>query len=149
MLMNIKGVCKMVNEEIRLLLSRIWAKMRKDYSDALRDHHIHVGQDHALCQLWKEDGVTQSQLCEQMGCEPPTLSNMLKKLEEYGLVTRKQDAIDARISRVFLTDEGHALEQPVLEIWNKHQEKLLNGIQLEERLLLRRLLLQMDDNLKE
>jgi DNA-binding MarR family transcriptional regulator len=147
--MNIKGVCKMVNEEIRLLLSRIWAKMRKDYSDALRDHHIHVGQDHALCQLWKEDGVTQSQLCEQMGCEPPTLSNMLKKLEEYGLVTRKQDASDARISRVFLTDEGHALEQPVLEIWNKHQEKLLNGIQLEERLLLRRLLLQMDDNLKE
>ncbi|MBP1996323.1 MarR family winged helix-turn-helix transcriptional regulator [Paenibacillus eucommiae] len=139
----------MIDEEIRLSLSKIWAKMRKDYSDALRAHQIHVGQDHALCQLWMEDGVTQSQLCERMGCEPPTLTNMLKKLEEYGLVNRKQDASDARISRVFLTEQGRALEQPVLEIWRSHQDKLLNGINTEERLLLRRLLQQMDRNLNE
>lgn len=137
----------MMDEEIRLLLCKIWAKMRKDYSDSLRDHQIHVGQDQALCQLWKDDGITQSQLCDRMGCEPPTVSNMLRKLEEYGLIERKQDVSDARISRVFLTEQGRELEQPVLDIWRKHQDKLLDGIDTEERLLLRRLLRHMDDNL--
>lgn len=136
-----------MDEEIRLLLGKIWAKMRKEYSDELRQHNIHVGQDHALCQLWIEDGPTQTQLCDRLGCEPPTVSNMLRKLEEYGLVVRKPDPGDARISRVYLTEQGRALEEPVQEMWRKYQEKLLSGVNHEERLLLRRLLQQMDNNL--
>lgn len=142
-----KGLSKLIDEEIRILFGKIWAQMRKDYSDALRAHNIHVGQDHALCQLWLEDGATQTQLCEKLGCEPPTLSNMLKKLEGYGLIIRKQDEGDARISRVFLTDKGRGLEEPVLLMWRSHQEKLLEGIHTEERLMLRRLLQQMHNNL--
>jgi len=142
-----EGVLKMIEEDIRMLLGKLSAKSRKNYSDALLDLHIHVGQEHALYHLWMEDGLAQSQLSERMGCEPPTLSNMLKKLVEYGLVTRMQDVNDARISRVYLTEEGRALEQPLQEIWHKHQEKLLHGIYPEELLLLRRLLNQMIDNL--
>lgn len=139
----------MVDEEIRILLSKLGAKSRKSYSDALGNLHIHVGQEHALYQLWQEDGLAQSQLSERMGCEPPTLSNMLKKLEEYGLVTRMQDTNDARISRVYLTQQGSELEQPLQEIWHRHQEKLLNGVYPEEKLLLRRILQQLIDNLNE
>lgn len=139
----------MIDEDIRVLLTQLGATSRKSYSDALGNLHIHVGQEHALHQLWLEDGISQSQLSERMGCEPPTLSNMLKKLEEYGLVTRKHDAHDARISRVFLTEQGRELEQPLQEIWRIHQEKLLHGIYPEERLLLRRLLNQMIDNLND
>jgi DNA-binding MarR family transcriptional regulator len=136
-----------VDDEIRILLGKMWSQMRRDYSQSLRELHIHVGQDHALCQLWEEEGLTQMQLSERLGCEPPTLSAMLKKLEEYRLVHRQQDAVDARITRVYLTDEGRALQQPIIAIWQKQQEKLLDGIHLEERLLLRRVLQQMLDNL--
>jgi hypothetical protein len=34
-------------------------------------------------------------------------------------------------------------------MWRKHQEKLLSGIHAEERLLLRRLLQQMDNNMND
>lgn len=137
----------MIDKDIRELLTKLGATSRKSYSDALGNLHIHVGQESALHQLWLEDGISQSQLSERMGCEPPTLSNMLRKLEEYGLVARKHDAHDARISRVFLTKQGRELEQPLQEIWRIHQDKLLHGIYPEERLLLRRLLNQMIDNL--
>ena len=48
---------------------------------------------------------------------------MVKKLEEYGLVTRKKDVLDGRVSRVFLTEKGSALENPIAEIWRNHQDQ--------------------------
>ncbi|WP_053584667.1 MarR family transcriptional regulator [Lysinibacillus contaminans] len=138
----------MMEEEIRILFAKTSAKMRKDYADSLREVNIYVGQDHLLWQLWRKDGATQTELSELMGCEPPTLTNMVKKLEAYGLVTRKKDASDARVTRVFLTEKGSALEYPIEEIWRNHQKKMLNGISEEDRLTLKRLLLQIDNNLK-
>lgn len=139
----------MLEEEIRLLFAKTSAKMRKDYADSLRTIQIYVGQDHLLWQLWKKDGATQTELAELIGCEPPTLTNMVKKLEGYGLVTRRKDASDARVTRVFLTDEGRALEQPIEEIWKNHQEKMLAGIGQEDRLTLKRLLQKIERNLQE
>ena len=139
----------MVKEDIRILFTRTSAKMRKDYADALRAIDIYVGQDHLLWQLWNQDGVTQTELCERMGCEPPTLTNMVKKLEAYGLLMRKKDAFDARVTRVFLTEEGRKIRGPIDEIWQKHQDKMLEGISLEEQILLKRLLQQIDINLSE
>jgi len=121
--------------------------MRKNYADSLREIKIYVGQDQLLSYLWRKDGSTQTELCELMGCEPPTLTNMVKKLEGYGLVTRKKDLQDARVSRVFLTDEGRGLEEPIKEIWKSHQDKMLKDISLEDQLTLKRLLAQIDVNL--
>lgn len=139
----------MVKEDIRILFTRTAAKMRKDYSDALREVDIYVGQDHLLWQLWNQDGITQTELCERLGCEPPTLTNMVKKLESYGLLTRKKDAIDARVTRVFLTEEGRQIRTPIDDIWEKHQEKMLKGISTEELIILKRLLHQIDANLSD
>ncbi|GIN74922.1 MarR family transcriptional regulator [Bacillus sp. J14TS2] len=137
----------MVDAEIRELLGKLCSQTRRNYSGLLQEFNLHVGQEHALCQLWMEEGITQFELSKRMGCEPPTLTNMLKKLEEYGLIYRKRDPVDGRVSRVYLTSEGRALKQPIQEVWGKQQEKLLDGILPEERMLLRRLLQQMLENI--
>ncbi|TCZ80255.1 MarR family transcriptional regulator [Paenibacillus albiflavus] len=121
--------------------------MRRNYADMLRELNLHVGQDQMLCRLWREDGVTQNQLCERLNCEPPTITNMLRTLESYGLVYRKKDDSDGRVSRVYLTTKGRELYEPVELIWKKQQEKLLEGILPEERLMLRRLMKQMAENI--
>ncbi|MGF7087583.1 DNA-binding MarR family transcriptional regulator [Kroppenstedtia sanguinis] len=139
----------MVNSEIRVLLSKICSQTRRNYSGLLHEFNLHVGQEHALCQLWMEEGITQLELSQRMGCEPSTLTNMLKKLENYGLIYRQRDDVDGRVSRVYLTPEGRALQRPIQEIWRREQEKLLTGILPEERLLLRRLLQQMLENISD
>lgn len=137
----------MIDNEIRELLDKLSSRTRRNYANELRKLNIHVGQDHALCQLWQEDGITQVQLSIRMGCEAPTITNMVKKLENYGLVYRQRDELDARVSRVYLTPEGKNLRQPVQEVWRRQQDKLLEGVLPEERLMLRRLLKQMSDNI--
>ncbi|WP_428912047.1 MarR family winged helix-turn-helix transcriptional regulator [Niallia sp. Krafla_26] len=136
-----------IEDEIRELLDRISSQMRRDYNHLLQDVNLHVGQDNLLCKLWTQDGVTQVELCEQLKCEPPTVTNMVKALELKGLVYRQKDEKDKRVTRIFLTTEGLNLKGPVHERWREQQDKLLAGILPEERLLLRRLMKQMEENL--
>ena len=137
----------MIEDELRELLDKISAEMRRNYAEMLRELNLHVGQEQLLCRLWKEDGITQIQLSERLNCEPPTITNMVKSLENHGFVVRKKDPEDGRVSRVYLTQAGRDLSEPIEQIWKKQQGKLLAGILPEERLLLRRLMKQMADNL--
>ncbi|ETT43928.1 MarR family winged helix-turn-helix transcriptional regulator [Paenibacillus polymyxa] len=136
-----------VDCEIRQSLDRISSQMRRNYSESLRELNLYVGQDNLLYRLWLGDGVTQMQLSEHMKCEPPTVTNMVKSLEQNGFIYRKRDVQDARIMRIFLTDKGKELEKPVEYKWREQQEKLLQSISSEDRLILRQFMQQMERNI--
>lgn len=137
----------MIEDEIREILDEIAAKKRRGYSEKLRQLNLHIGQDQLLCRLWKEDGVTQSQLSERLSCEPPTVANMVKALENYGLIYRQRDPLDGRVNRVYLTHKGQDLKEPIEKVWRKQQDKLLDGMSSDELLLLKALLEKMAKNL--
>ncbi|MCW3790127.1 MarR family transcriptional regulator [Paenibacillus sp. LS1] len=136
-----------VDCDIRQSLDRISSQMRRNYSESLRELNLYVGQDNLLYRLWLGDGVTQMQLSEHMKCEPPTVTNMVKSLEQNGFIYRKRDVQDARIMRIFLTNKGKELEKPVELKWREQQEKLLQSISLEDRLILRQFMQQMERNI--
>ncbi|MBY0116700.1 MULTISPECIES: MarR family winged helix-turn-helix transcriptional regulator [Paenibacillus] len=136
-----------VDCDIRQSLDRISSQMRRNYSESLRELNLYVGQDNLLYRLWLGDGVTQMQLSEHMKCEPPTVTNMVKSLEQNGFIYRKRDEQDARIMRIFLTDKGKELEKPVEDKWREQQEKLLQSISSEDRLILRQFMQQMERNI--
>ncbi|MNO12518.1 Organic hydroperoxide resistance transcriptional regulator [compost metagenome] len=136
-----------VDCDIRQSLDRISSQMRRNYSESLRELNLYVGQDNLLYRLWLGDGVTQMQLCDHLKCEPPTVTNMVKSLEQNGFIYRKRDEQDARVMRIFLTDKGKELEEPVDIKWREQQEKLLHSISTEERLILRQLMQKMESNL--
>ncbi|MFB5761249.1 MarR family winged helix-turn-helix transcriptional regulator [Paenibacillus medicaginis] len=136
-----------VDCDIRQLLDRISSQMRRHYSESLRELNLYVGQDNLLYRLWLGDGITQMQLCEHLKCEPPTVTNMVKSLEQNGFIYRKRDEQDARVMRIYLTDKGKELEAPVEMKWRAQQEKLLHSISMEERSILRQFMQKMENNL--
>lgn len=136
-----------VDCDIRESLDKVSSKMRRDYSESLREINLYVGQDNLLARLWAGDGITQMQLCEHLKCEPPTVTNMVKSLEQNGFIIRKRDEQDGRVMRIYLTDKGKELEEPVDFKWKQQQEKLLHSISPEERLVLRELMKRMERNL--
>lgn len=138
----------MINKDIRKYLQSIAMHTRKKYSQELRQMGLHIGQELALYFLWKQDGITQSELREKTGTQASTMSNMLRKLESDGIIYRKTAQEDSRVTKVYLTEKGHKLRQPVEKMWKNHERSLLEGLLPEERLLLRRFLQQMDENIK-
>ncbi len=114
---------------------------------ALNELGLHTGQEMLLFQLWNEEGLTQSQLVDQLCVEPPTVTKTLQRLEQAGLVERRQDAEDARVSRVYLTPQGRALKAPVQKVWGDLETLTVQGLSEVEKALMRRLLDQINDNI--
>jgi DNA-binding MarR family transcriptional regulator len=60
--------------------------------------------------LWDEDGQSVKRIGERLGLDSGTLSPLLKRLEQSGLVQRKRDAQDERQVRIKLTETGRQLQ---------------------------------------
>jgi DNA-binding MarR family transcriptional regulator len=135
------------HETISFLLGQICREQRGLANEELTKVGLYAGQEMFLWQLWQQDGLAQSQLVEQMCVQPPTISKMLDRMEKSGLVVRRPDPEDSRISRVYLTEQGRNLEKSVCGVWAHLEERVSQRLSVEERLLLRRLLLQVYQNL--
>lgn len=81
------------------------------YQPALDEHGITYPQYLVLMVLWEEDGCRVSRLGERMQLDSGTLSPLLKRLEQRGLVERKRRADDERVVEIFLTAEGKRLKK--------------------------------------
>jgi len=134
-------------ESINFLLGMICRVQRGKMSEALTEIGLYAGQEMFLWQLWRQDGLTQSQMVERMCVQPPTVSKMLDRLERTGLVERRPDSEDSRISRVYLTEQGHRSQRAVRDIWTDLEQRIAAGLNVEERIVLRRLLLHVHENL--
>jgi MarR family transcriptional regulator, organic hydroperoxide resistance regulator len=71
----------------------------------------------------------------------------LDRLEKAGLVERRPDAENSRLSRLYLTEQGNIRQRAVRVIWTNVEQRLTEGLTVEERIVLRRLLLQVHENL--
>jgi MarR family transcriptional regulator, organic hydroperoxide resistance regulator len=117
-------------------------------SDTFMDQvDMHRAQATLLCRLFAQDGMTQSEIADQLAVQGATITNMLQRMEETGLVTRRRDAEDNRLVRVYLTDAGREKERTINEQFMKLQDAIFEGIGEKERELLRRMLMQMLHNM--
>ena len=133
---------------ITYLMVRVARAHRALVSNALTDFDLHIGQERLLMELWYEDGLTQTELAIRLCIEPPTLTKMLGRLEKTKLLEKRKDEDDARVWRIYLTDKGYLFQKPVTELWKNIEATMLAQLSLEERLLYRRLLMQIYQNLE-
>jgi len=134
-------------ESINFLLGMICRAQRGKMSDALAEIGLYAGQEMFLWHLWQQNGLTQSQMVERLCVQPPTVSKMLDRLEKAGLVERRPDAENSHLSRVYLTEEGDIRQRAVRDIWMNVEQRISEGLSVEERIVLRRLLLHIHENL--
>jgi len=59
-----------------------------------------------LALLGQQDGLTISGLSQARAIDPPTVTGIVTRLEQSGLVERRHDREDRRVVKVFLTGEG-------------------------------------------
>jgi DNA-binding MarR family transcriptional regulator len=90
----------------------------------------------ALAQVTRNRGLTVSELAKQLGIHLSTASNLVKRLEELGLVARGRAAPDQRIVRLTATAAGRrklaAAPKPTAGVL---QQALMEASQAELRAL--------------
>jgi len=108
---------------------------------------LYRGQPLVLLALWEQEGFTQTELAERLKIAPATVTKMLQRMEKTGFIQRKPDVQDQRVSRVYLTKAGRAIQGDVEAVWKTMQAETFANFTPEERALLRRFLLQTRENL--
>jgi DNA-binding MarR family transcriptional regulator len=134
-------------ESLNYQLIQLMKEHRQRAEEALSQLGLHVSQELFLFVLWREEGLSQSELAARLRVELPTVTKAVQRMEHAGLLIRQADEQDSRVSRVYLTEKGRTLYAPALKIWQDVEARMLHGMTEIEQALLRRLLQQMVSNL--
>jgi DNA-binding MarR family transcriptional regulator len=108
---------------------------------------VYRGQPPALRALWAQEGLTHSELAHLLHVKPPTITHMIQRMERAGFVQRRPDPTDERVSRVYLTDAGRAIQDEIQRVFRELEAEVFAGFAPEEQVLLRGLLLRVRENL--
>jgi len=109
---------------------------------------LYTGQELLLAQLGSEDGQSQKSLAHLIRSDHSTIAKTVGRLEAAGLVERRKDDKDARITRVFLTEAGQRIQGRIVEAWRQLEERTSNGLSTEEAETFIRLARKMRDQLE-
>ncbi|MCX5207809.1 MarR family winged helix-turn-helix transcriptional regulator [Kitasatospora sp. NBC_00240] len=99
----------------------------------MRRHGLHLGQNLLLAALWEQDGSTPGEVATALHVTTPTVVKMATRMTTAGLLTRRRDDRDHRLVRLWLTDAGHALQEPVEAERRSLEEKVTADLTDAER----------------
>ena len=97
--------------------------------------------------LGKNEEYSQKEIAQILGVKPPTVTVSIQRLEKMGMVCRKQDEHDKRITRIRLTDKGNEVIQKGLATMHETEKYLFRNFSETELCLMRRFFNQLLENI--
>lgn len=125
---------------ILFLLAKAYQQVSSGFKARLKERGLTPVQNLVLAALREEDGVPIGEIGRKLVLDPATLAGTLDRMASAGWVEKQPDAEDGRVVRVWQTQKareaGPGLSQDIREV----NDDALQGLTHEERVLLKRLL---------
>ena len=109
---------------------------------------ITIEQWSVLYHLWKEDGLSQQQLCDATFRDKPSITRLVDNLEKLKLVKRVPSKEDRRINMIYLTPAAEQLQEKTMELANQTLNDALAGVTNGQVEIAKEVLQNVYDNLK-
>ena len=132
---------------IDFLLAQVCKLHRARAHTLLEELGLYHGQPPLLFALWEQEGQTHGELAARLHISPATATKMIQRMEKAGFVERRPDAEDQRVSRVFVTEGGRAIQEQVEKVWHRIEAETFAGFSPEERQALHAYFMRIRDNL--
>lgn len=122
-----------VDPSFGLLIYEISRQMRKRLEQRAKGLGLTRAQWQALVKLNRNPDLSQAQLADMLDLEPITVSRLLDRMEEAGLIARRPHPTDRRIRLVSVTETA----QPILDrfrvLVDELHEEILGHLKPAER----------------
>lgn len=116
-----------IQETVDFQLRSTLFAMRRMYNLIAAKNGITQGIGYTLVNIEK-DGIPSTKIAPMMGMTASSLSRLLKKMEDDGLIYKQADNTDKRVTLIFLTQEGIELRKKVEEVVLDFNHRLMNKI---------------------
>jgi DNA-binding MarR family transcriptional regulator len=107
-------------------------KIDRYLATRLEEYGVTVPQSFVLFALLEDDGSTLKEIGTKAQIDSSSMTVLVDKLENEGLLERRLDAQDRRAIRVFLTPKGRDLAKKVLDLaidFNRYLHESLGEIE--------------------
>ena len=122
-----------MSQTFHYLIMAEHSMFQKELLAKLRDTGLTIGQPKVLDYLKDHDGAGQKDIAHGCHIEPGTLTTLLNRMEEKGLVERRMMNGNRRSLYVFLTDKGRAQLELVTEAFSEMEAEAFRGLSETER----------------
>ena len=114
--------------EIAITLMDV-ARMLRTYADQrARQFGISRAQWVVLMRLDRSEGLKQSELAEILDLQPISLTRLLDRLSDSGLIERRADPNDRRANRLYLTPAARPLLKQLAALGDEMMETVLQNV---------------------
>lgn len=122
-----------LNREIAFVIMDV-ARLLKTYADQQgRQFGISRAQWTVLVRLDRSEGLKQSELTEYLDLQPISLTRLLDRLAENGLIERRPDPNDRRANRLYLTPAARPLLEKLAGLSQRMMSTVLEGLDTPTR----------------
>jgi MarR family transcriptional regulator, transcriptional regulator for hemolysin len=105
------------------------ARLLKTYADQrARQFGISRAQWAVLARIDRNEGLKQSELADMLDLQPITLTRLLDRLAENGLIERRADPNDRRANRLYLKPAAKPLLDRLANLGTDMMDTVLDGI---------------------
>ena len=120
-----------INREFGFILNDV-ARLLRTYADyKAAQFGITRAQWAVLVRMERSEGLNQTELADRLDLQPITLTRLLDKLSDSGLIERRPDPGDRRAKRLFLTPAARPLLKRLAELGEETMTSTLAGIDPE------------------
>ncbi len=110
---------------------------------------VNAAQMRLLMSLWEKDEINMQEMAERNCLKKTTLSTMLPRMIESGLIHLNTASNDHRSRIISLTDEARSLKSVHEELNEALEKELCAGITEEEKQIFFKVLLRLRENLQK
>lgn len=110
--------------------------------------NLTIEQWSVLYHLWKQDGISQQELCNATFRDKPSITRLVDNLEKLQLVKRVASESDRRMNMVFLTKQAQKLQEQAMFLAEETLNEALTGVPPERIDICKEVLQIVYDNLK-
>jgi len=136
-----------MTDSVGFLLNDTARLYRRTLDGMLRDLGMTSLQWRTVARLKREPGMRQSELADLLEVEPITLSRMIDRLADSGMVCRKPDPNDRRAWNLYLTDKTDGLIRQLEVEAKRVEDHAFAGLSEDERQVLAGLVERVRANL--
>lgn len=98
--------------------------------------------------LWKQEGISQQELCNATFRDKPSITRLVDNLEKLNLVKRVASEHDRRINLVFLTKQAQKLQEDTMVLAEETLNEALETVPADKVDICKEVLQIVYDNLK-
>lgn len=120
-------------QDFSFQLMRMQALFHRQLMKALEPTELSTGQPKVLAFLKSHEGRSQKEISQACQLEPGSVTVLLKRMEQQGIVERRQREGDKKSRCIFLTERGRSLADTSVESFFRTEELAFSGFTEAEK----------------